>query len=254
MLFETHVHFDDKRYNEDRNEEILRCYENNVTKIVNIGADLQSSRNSVELSKKYDFVYASVGVHPHDVKDMTEQDLEEIKQLSKNEKVVAIGEIGLDYFYEYSDKESQRKWFIRQLELAKELDLPVVIHSRDADNECYEIIKNNCFTPAVIHCFSGSLDLARKYVDLGHMIGVGGVVTFKNAKKLVEVVKNIPLDKILLETDAPYLTPEPFRGQRNSSNYLKYVAEKVADIKEILPKEVEETTYLNALSFYGIKK
>lgn len=254
MLFETHVHFDDKRYNEDRNEEILRCYENNVTKIVNIGADLQSSRNSVELSKKYDFVYASVGVHPHDVKDMTQQDLEEIKQLSKNKKVVAIGEIGLDYFYEYSDKESQRKWFIKQLELAKELELPVVIHSRDADNECYEIIKNNCFTPAVIHCFSGSLELARKYVELGHMIGVGGVVTFKNSKKLVEVVKGIPLDKILLETDAPYLTPEPFRGQRNSSNYLKYVAEKVADIKEILPKEVEETTYLNALSFYGIKK
>ncbi len=253
MIFETHAHFDDKRYNEDRDEVIMECFNNDITKIVNIGADMRSSKNSVALAKKYEFVYATVGVHPHDVKNMTEKDLEQLRQWSKEEKVVAIGEIGLDYYYEYSDKASQRKWFIEQLKLANELDLPVVIHSRDADNECYEIIKEYRPKAAVIHCFAGSKELAKQYIDMGYYIGVGGVITFKNAKKLVEVVKAIPLDKILIETDAPYLTPEPHRGARNTSIYLKYVTEKVANLKEISVENVENTTFDNAMSFYRLK-
>lgn len=253
MIFETHVHLDDKRYKDDIEEVIKNSRSAGVSKMVNISADMKSARNSVMLTKKYDDIYATVGVHPHDVKDMTYDSLEELKELCKNDKVVAIGEIGLDYYYEYSDKESQKKWFIEQLKLANELNLPVVIHSRDADLECYEIIKNNCPQKAVIHCFSGSKELAKQYIDMGFYIGIGGVITFKNARKLVEVVQNIPLERILLETDAPYLTPEPFRGQRNSPEFLPFIVNKVSDIKNILPKEVEETTYLNALSFYNIK-
>lgn len=253
MYFESHVHLDDKRYNEDRDAEIKQNFKNGVTKVVNVGADMKSSDYSIKLSEKYDFIYATVGVHPHDVKNMTDNDLNMLKEMSKNQKVVGIGEIGLDYFYEYSNKKDQKKWFIEQLKLAMELDLPVVIHSRDADNECYEIIKKYCPKKAVIHCFSGSSELAKQYVDLGYYIGVGGVVTFKNARKLVEVVRNIPLESILIETDGPYLTPEPHRGERNSSSYLKYVAEKIANIKEIPVEKVQETTYLNGLSFYGIK-
>lgn len=253
MIFETHAHYDDKRYNNDRNEILQNCYKNGITKIVNIGADMKSSKNSVELSQKYDFVYATVGVHPHDVKNMSQNDIDTLKKMSKNDKVVAIGEIGLDYYYEYSDKETQRKWFIEQLKLANELDMPVVIHSRDADNECYEIIKKYCKTKAVIHCFSGSKELALKYIELGYYIGVGGVVTFKNARRMVEVVEKIPLESVLLETDAPYLTPEPHRGERNISNYLTFVAEKVANIKNISIENVENATFNNALSFYNLK-
>ncbi len=253
MIFETHVHFDDKRFNDDRDEVIKESFAKGITKIVNIGADMKSSENSVRLANKYDFVYAAVGVHPHDVKNMKNEDLLKLKEYVKNEKVVAIGEIGLDYYYEYSDKETQRKWFIEQLKLAKELDMPVVIHARDADNECYEIITKYRPKSAVIHCFSGSKELAMKYVDMGYYIGVGGVVTFKNAKKLIEVVKAVPLEKILLETDAPYLTPEPHRGDRNSSIYLEYVAKKIANLKEISVEKVENTTFESAMSFYGLK-
>ncbi len=253
MIFETHVHFDDKRFDDDRDEVIKESFTKGITKIVNIGADMKSSKNSVMLSNKYEYVYSTVGVHPHDVKNMTTEDLVQMKKWAKNEKVVAIGEIGLDYYYEYSDKETQRKWFIEQLKLAKELDMPVVIHSRDADNECYEIITKYRPRNAVIHCFSGSKELALKYVEMGYYIGVGGVVTFKNARKLVEVVKSIPLEKILLETDAPYLTPEPHRGERNSSIYLEYVAKKIANLKETSLENVENTTFDNAMSFYGLK-
>ncbi len=253
MIFESHAHYDDKRYKNDVDKVLKNCYEEGITKIVNIGADINTSINSVKLAKKYDFVYATVGVHPHDVQDMTNEDIEILRELSNEEKVLAIGEIGLDYYYEHSDKPSQRKWFKEQLKLANELDMPVIIHSRDADNECYEIVKEFCPKKAVIHCFSGSKELAMKYIELGCYIGVGGVVTFKNAKKLIEVVKAIPLDRILLETDAPYLTPEPYRGERNVSTYLKIVAEKVANLKEISIENVENTTFDNAMSFYGLK-
>ncbi len=253
MIFESHAHYDDKRYKNDREKVLRNCYENDITKIVNIGADMKSSLKSVELSKEFDFVYATVGVHPHDVKNMTEDDLKTLKKLANEEKVVAIGEIGLDYYYEYSDRESQKKWFIEQLKLAIELNMPVVIHSRDADQECFDIMKEYKPKKAVIHCFSGSKELALEYVKLGYYIGIGGVITFKNAKKLVEVVKAIPLEKILLETDAPYLTPEPHRGERNISNYLKYVAEKVANLKEISVKNVEDTTFSSTMSFYNLK-
>ncbi len=212
---------------------LTSCYNDGITKIVNVGADMESSKKSVEIANKYNFVYATVGVHPHDVKNMSENDLKVLEDLTKEEKVLAIGEIGLDYYYEYSDKQTQRKWFVKQLELAKKLDLPVVIHSRDADNECYEIVKEYRPKSAVIHCFSGSKELALKYVEMGYYIGIGGVVTFNNARKLVEVAKNIPLEKILVETDAPYLTPVPHRGERNISNYLKFVTRKIAEVKEV---------------------
>ncbi len=254
MIFESHAHYDSSKFKDDSDEIITNCYKNNVTKIVNIGADMKSSKTSVDLANKYDFVYAAVGVHPHDVKSMTEDDIETLKQYVLNEeKVVAIGEIGLDYYYDYSDRESQRKWFERQLELANELDMPVVIHSRDADQECYEIIKKYKPKKAVIHCFSGSKELAKLYVDMGYYIGVGGVVTFKNSRKLVEVVENIPLESILLETDAPYLSPEPNRGQRNDSTNIKYISRTIAKIKGISPDTVENVTFCNAMSLYNLK-
>ncbi len=254
MIFESHAHYDNSKFDEDRDEIITKCYKDNVTKIVNIAADMPSCKTSIELAKKYDYVYATVGVHPHDVQEMTDRDIDTLRNYVLNEdKVVAIGEIGLDYYYDYSDRPSQRKWFEKQLELANELDIPVVIHSRDADQECYEIIKKYRPKKAVIHCFSGSKELAKLYVDMGYYIGVGGVVTFKNSRKLVEVVQNIPLESILLETDAPYLSPEPNRGKRNDSTNIKFISRNIAKIKGVSPDTVENVTFCNAMSLYNLK-
>ena len=244
--FDTHAHYDDPSFDADREELISSMHEFGIGKIINVGADMQSSLNSLNLAKKYDFFYAAVGVHPYDTKEMCTEDIKLLQKYCECYKVVAIGETGLDYHYEDADREGQCYWFEKQLELAKKTGKPVIIHSRDAAAKTYEIIAKSGINCGVIHAFSGSAELAKEYVKLGFHIGVGGVLTFKNAKKLVRVVENLPLNRILLETDAPYLTPEPYRGKRNNSQNLQIVADKISKIKQIEIDEVIKTTCENA--------
>ena len=256
MIFETHGHYDDEQFDEDRERLIAEFLEKDIDKVMNVGADMQSSRNSVELAGKYPHFYAAVGVHPSEVGDLTEDDMQALKQMTlENPKVKAIGEIGLDYHFDDDPpRDVQKKWFIRQLELAQELGMPIIIHSRDAASDTMEILKDmdGGRNGGVIHCYSYSREQAREYIKMGFYIGVGGVVTFKNAKKLKEVVENIPLTSIVLETDCPYMAPEPNRGKRNNSAYIRYVAEKIAELKGITYEEVVEQTEKNARDMYRL--
>lgn len=254
MIFETHGHYDDEQFDEDREQLISEFLEKDIDKVMNVGADMQSSRNSVELAGKYPHFYAAVGVHPSEVGDLTEDDMQALKQMTlKNPKVKAIGEIGLDYHFDDDPpRDVQKKWFIRQLELAQELGMPIIIHSRDAASDTMEILKDmdGGRNGGVIHCYSYSVEQAREYIKMGFHIGVGGVVTFKNSRKLQEVVEDIPLEKIVLETDSPYMAPVPFRGTRNSALNIPYIAEKIAEIKGVPVEKVYETTYANAMEMY----
>ena len=253
MYFDSHAHYDDERFDEDREALIESLKSKGVDYIVNAAADMKSCFTSLELAHQYDFIFSSVGVHPHDVKDLTEKDIETMEKLAEDAKVVAVGEIGLDYYYDNSPRDDQRKWFNRQLEMAKKLYLPVIIHSREASEETYDIIMASGVKEGVIHCFSGSLELAKEYVKRGFYIGVGGSLTFKNAKKTVRVVEGIELEHILIETDCPYLTPVPYRGERNDSSYLQFVVEKIAEIKGISVEEVAKITSENAKRLFRIK-
>ncbi|WP_054740060.1 TatD family hydrolase [Cellulosilyticum ruminicola] len=253
MYFDSHAHYDDERFDEDRYEFIERIHEEGVDYIVNVAADIPSCYTSLALAHKYPFVYCSIGVHPHDSKSLNDEKLAELKKLAGEDKVVAIGEIGLDYYYDSSPREDQRKWFKAQLALAKELDLPVIIHSREACQETFDTIMASGVKEGVIHCFSGSAELAKEYVKRGFYIGVGGSLTFKNARKAVEVVETIGLENILIETDAPYLTPVPHRGKRNDSSYLEHVVAKIAEIKGISVDEINEVTCQNAKNLFRIK-
>ena len=246
MYFESHAHYDDKQFDDDREAVIEGLIESGIDHVINVGCDMNSSKMSIEMAKKHEFMYCAVGVHPHGVSDMSESDIIQLKEYSKEEKVVAVGEIGLDYYYDYAPREKQRYWFERQMELSLEVDLPVIIHSREATEETFEIVKKSGVRKGVVHCYLGSLETARAYAELGFSIGIGGVVTYKNAKNLLNVVEHMPISRILIETDAPYLSPEPKRGKRNNSKYLKYVTEKIALIKEMTPKEVAEATSENA--------
>jgi TatD DNase family protein len=252
MYFESHAHYNDKKYDEDRHSIVQNMLDNGVSYIINIGASMESSITSLNLAEKYDKVFTTVGVHPHSVKDMEDKDIQILQQYTKNKKVVGIGEIGLDYFYNYSPKEEQKYWFKKQLDLAAETNLPVVIHSRDASQEAFDIIANSKVRRGVIHCYSGCAEMAKEYIKMGFYIGVGGVVTFGNAKKLVDVVDKIPLKSILIETDAPYLAPNPNRGTRNDSSNLKYITSKIAEIKNISEEEVAKTTLLNGKELFNI--
>lgn len=253
MYFESHAHYDDEKFDFDRYELIEEMHKNGVEYIVNAGADMKSSLEGIKLCEKFPFFYAAVGVHPHDAENMTEEDIQTLKEYSKNKKVVAIGEIGLDYHYDFSPRDLQRKWFIRQLELAKELDLPVIIHSREAAQECFNIIKESKVRKGVIHSYSGSYQMALDYIDMGFYIGIGGMVTFKNARKPIETVQNIPIEKILIETDSPYLSPVPKRGTRNNSQNLKYICDKISEIKQIEPEKVAKITLENSLDLFSLK-
>ena len=238
MLFDSHCHVDDDRYDEDREELINSLPEKGIDLILEIGADMGSSRRAAKLAERYPFIYAAVGVHPSDTRNMTEKDIEELAMLSQNPKVKAIGEIGLDYHYEDTHKPTQQKWFRRQMELAMDLSLPFIIHDRDSHADCLSILREYDVkkTGGVMHCFSGSAQMAKEVIGMGMMISLGGPVTFKNARHAVEVAKEIPLDKILIETDSPYLAPEPLRGKRNSPEHVRFVAEKIADlIKKSVP-------------------
>lgn len=250
MYFDTHAHFDDEKFDENRDILIEEMHSNGVDYIINIGADMESSVKSIDLAKKYDFIYAAVGVHPHEVENMTEEDISTLRRYTEYKKVVAIGEIGLDYYYDFSPRDKQRYWFAKQLDLAAELNMPVSIHSRDAAQETFDIIKNSAVRKGVIHAYSGSVDMAKDYIDMGFYIGVGGVITFKNAKKLIDVVSFAPMERILLETDSPYLSPVPVRGTVNNSQNLKYVVDKISEIKQISAEKVCEITSQNAKGIF----
>lgn len=256
MLFDSHAHLNDERFDEDREELINSLQEKGVDLVLNPGACIETSKSSVELANKYDFIYAAVGVHPHDVGDMTEDDIETLRKLAlENDKVKAIGEIGLDYYYDTYPREDQKKWFKRQIELANELKLPIIIHDRDAHGDTFEIIKNTKSPEigCVLHCYSGNVELAREYVKMGCYISIPGTVTFKNNKKTVEVAKEIPLEYLLIETDSPYMAPVPNRGKRNDPSMVQFVADKIAQEKGISYEQVCEATKENAKRFFNIK-
>lgn len=253
MLFDTHAHFDDEQFDADRDEVLKSLKSYGVGNIVNIGSSMKTSRTSVALAEKYDFVYAAVGVHPSETGELCETDIDELKRLAANPKVRAIGEIGLDYHYPDDVEPSiQKKWFVRQLELAKELNMPVVIHDRESKGECLEILKEHKISNGVVHCFSGSAETAREILKLGMMISFTGVLTFKNAKKAIAACAAVPLDRLMIETDCPYMSPEPHRGRRNFSGYVEFVARKMAEIKGVSYDELVNITERNAKRFYGI--
>lgn len=253
-IFDTHAHYDDEAFDEDRESLIGSLKENGIGNVCNIGASMESCRTTLTLAEKYPFFYGALGVHPNETKDLTEEDMDWLRKASGSEKIVAIGEIGLDYYWDEPDREIQKKWFVRQLSIAKDMGLPVVIHSRDAAKDTMDIIKaeHKGTTGGVIHCFSYGVDQAREYLDMGYFLGIGGVLTFKNAKKLKEVAEYAPMDRLVLETDCPYLTPVPYRGKRNSSLYLSYVAEALAELKGMEKDEVIRITAENARRLYRL--
>lgn len=256
MIFESHAHYDDEAFDADREELLGSMQKAGIYRIVNVGASLRGVKDTVELMEKYPFLYGAVGIHPDEVGELNEERLEWLRSLCALEKTVAVGEIGLDYYWDKMPRQTQKEWFVRQLALAKEVDLPVIIHSREAAKDTFEIMKSEHAhtTGGVIHCFSNSKEMARDYLDLGYYIGIGGVVTFKNARVMKEVAAYVPLNRILVETDCPYLAPTPFRGKRNSSLYLPYIIEEIARLKGISAQEVEEATYQNAMRMYRLEE
>ncbi len=256
MIFESHAHYDDAKFDDDRELLLQRLLSDSICGIINVGASIESTKASIALAEKHSAVYAAAGVHPEMADELDEDSFAWLKEQLRHPKVVAVGEIGLDYYHgkEQTVRERQKHWFARQLELAKVSGLPVIIHSRDAAQDTLRIMKDTHADEisGVVHCFSYAVNLAEEFVAMGYFIGVGGVVTFKNGKKLVETVKKIPLEKILLETDAPYLSPEPFRGSRNDSSNLVYVAERIAQIKGITADEVIEVTKRNGERLFHI--
>ncbi len=253
MLFDTHAHYDDERFDGDREALLAGMPEKNVGLIVNPGCDISSSRTAVALAESFDFVYAAVGIHPENCGDFEPGMIDQLRQMAKNPRVVAIGEIGLDYYWaENPPRELQQEVLRRQLRLAEELDLPVIIHDRDAHRDTLEIVREFPQVRGVFHCFAGSVEMAGELIKMGWMLSFNGAVTFKNAKKAPEVIAAVPLEKLMIETDAPYLTPVPHRGERNDSSYVRLVAEKIAQIKGLTPEEVEKATWENGRRFFGV--
>jgi len=249
-VIDSHAHYDHKRFDADRDTLLQSMPSRGVDMIINVGCSLPSSKASVKLAEAYSYVYATVGVHPHEAKALTDAGLDEIKHLCTHEKVVALGEIGLDFHYDFSPRDVQRHWFMRQLQLADEMDMPVAIHSREANEEVFNMIDKSPVRNGVLHSFSGDAQLAAAYVNLGFYIGISGVITFDKTGNLQAVVAAIPLEKMLLETDAPYLTPAPFRGKRNESQYLLYVAETIAKIKGVDAEIVCKQTSQNVKNLF----
>lgn len=254
MIFETHAHYDDECFDVDRDILIEKLFQKNICNIINVGASIESTKTTIALAKKYENMYAAAGVHPSDIAGLNEETLAWLKEQTKDPKVIAVGEIGLDYYWDKEEEvqKAQRYWFAQQMGLARESQLPVIIHSRDAAEDTMGVMKEVHAEeiPGVIHCYSYSPEMAKEFIKMGYYIGVGGVVTFKNAKKLKETVIQIPLERILLETDSPYMAPEPHRGSRNDSGNLVYVAEKIAELKGITAKEVENATLANARKLF----
>ena len=255
-IIDTHSHYDDQQFDEDRSQILQKLSNNNIEFVVNVGASIDSSKTTYALVKEYEKVYGAIGVHPNETEELIEEDINWLRDKSSHPKIVAIGEIGLDYYWDEPDREIQKKWFRRQLELAREVKLPVIIHSRDAASDTLTIMKEaNCEEiGGVIHCFSYGVEIAREYLNRGFYLGIGGVLTFKNAKKLKEVVEYAPMDRLVLETDCPYLAPVPHRGDRNDSTNLIYVAKELAAIKKLSYEEVLEITNSNAKALYRMKE
>ena len=253
MIIDTHAHYDDGQFDADREELLGSMEEGGIGLIVNVGSTVASWDKIVELTEKYPFVYGAVGVHPDEVGELDEEKFLRMADLLDRDKIVAVGEIGLDYYWDKEKHDLQKEWFVCQLGLAREKEMPVIIHSREAAADTFEIMKQHAAgMKAVIHCYSYSPEMAREYVKMGYYIGVGGVVTFKNAKKLKQVVQEIPLESIVLETDCPYLAPVPYRGKRNCSLYLPYVAEQIAELKGTTVEEVIQQTEKNSRELYGL--
>lgn len=254
MIFESHAHYDDKAFDEDREQLLGSLADGGIGYVINVGASIETTKNTVALTEKYPFVYGAAGVHPSDTGELNEEKLGWLKEQCALPKIVAVGEIGLDYYWDEPDREIQKKWFERQLELAKEVKLPVIIHSRDAAKDTLDIMKaaHAEETGGVIHCFSYTKETAAEYLKMDYCFGIGGVVTFQNAKKLKEAVEYIPIEKILLETDSPYLAPVPYRGKRNSSLHIPLIAEAIAEIKGMDYDKVIERTTENARRLFRV--
>ncbi|HAT4263697.1 TPA: TatD family hydrolase [Clostridium perfringens] len=252
-IFDTHAHYDSDSFDEDRENVIKELKENGVIGVLNCGSDLYGLRKSVELAKEFDMFYAAVGIHPENADEFNEDVVKEIKEFVKNEKVKAIGEIGLDYYWEENPpREVQKEVFRAQMKLADELNLPVVIHDRDAHKDTLEIMKEFPNVIGVVHCFSGSVELAKECIKLGYYIGFTGVLTFKNAKKLVDVCREIPAERMLVETDCPFMAPVPFRGKRNKSDYIEYIIDKMSEIRGISGEEMNEILLNNKKRLFKI--
>ncbi|MCX7749483.1 MAG: TatD family hydrolase [Clostridia bacterium] len=247
MFFDTHAHYNSGKFKFDRDEAVKKAFQSGITNILNVSYDIPSLEASVSLAKKYDFIYASVGIHPHSAKDMSEELLNKVGEYAKKPKVVAIGEIGLDYNRNFSPVEVQKLWFRRQIDLAKSVKLPVIIHSRDAYKDTLEVLtgEDAKSVGGIIHSFSGNREMAREFLNQEFYISISGPITYKNAKELADAVKYAPMDRLLIETDCPYLTPEPFRGKRNESVFVRLVAEKIAEIKGETLEEIARITTEN---------
>lgn len=253
-LFDTHAHLYDKRYNADRDQLITEFTANNIDKVITLGTDLNTSQECIDLAKRFDGVYAAVGLHPHDAKLFKDEDIAAFEKMAANEKVVAIGEIGLDYHYDFSPRDMQMHAFISQMELAKKLNLPVVYHVREAFGDFIPMVqKGEVLSNAVMHCYGGSIESAKICLDAGMMISFTGVISFKNASKIKKVVEYIPMDRLMIETDCPYMAPVPYRGKRNEPAYVLEVARAMAQIKGISIEQMAEITYNNAVRFFNIK-
>ena len=254
MIFETHAHYDDERFAEDRDTLLASMPERGIGRIINVGSTLVSTKETLAIAQNYPYVYAAVGVHPSEIGDLNEEMFAWLKEQTRQEKTVAVGEIGLDYYWDKEPEvqKAQRYWFKRQMELAREETLPVIIHSRDAAEDTMRLMQEIHAEeiPGVIHCYSYSKEMALEFVKMGYRIGVGGVVTFKNARKLKETVEAVPMEAILLETDCPYMAPEPHRGTRNDSSNIPYVVNTIAQIKGISTDEVEQITWENAMQLF----
>lgn len=255
MLFDTHAHYDDERFDEDRDALLSSMPAHNVGLILNPGCDVATSRKAVSYAQKYPFVYAAVGIHPENIDENWSNALEAVKELTRREpKVCAIGEIGLDYYWEKEERARARQQvvFARQMELARELGKPVIVHDRDAHGDCMEITRRYPEVTGVYHCYAGSVEMARELLKLGYYLSFTGVITFKNARKALEVIREAPIDRLMIETDSPYMAPEPYRGRRNSSLYVYRMAETIAAVKGMDADEVERITTENGKRLFGI--
>lgn len=253
MLFDTHAHLNDDRFDEDRESLLTSFKENGISYVCEIGFDLESSKKALELSEKYDFIYAVVGVHPHDSSKLSDEGLLQLEKLLSHKKAVALGEIGLDYYYDNSERDVQRHWFAKQAELAKSLKCPISVHTRDAMEDTLNILKAHGGGDGIIHCYSGSKESAKILLDMGYYLSFAGPVTFKNANTALDVIRYVPTDRMLIETDSPYLAPVPYRGKRNCPLYVREVAVKIAEIKGMEFEEVAKITTANAKKVYRIK-
>lgn len=250
-IFDTHSHYDDSKFDPDRYELLNKLQGQGISYIVSCGCDIASTQFNLDLAQKYDYLYFAAGLHPENLQGASLDDLELIEKFAENKKCVAIGEIGLDYYWMASSKETQKEFFKAQIELSKRLDLPIIVHDRDAHGDTLEILKETK-PKGVVHCFSGSREMAREIIKLGMYIGLNGVVTFKNARKSLEIVREIPIEQLVLETDCPYLAPTPMRGKRNDSSLIKFIAEKIGEVLQTDAQEILDITHNNAKRLYNL--